>query len=517
MKKVVFLYAMTLTLSVVHAQPGTLDNSFGTGGKVTTTIGTSAFDEGYAIALQADGKIVVAGKNYIGSFYDFGVARYNSNGTLDNTFGTGGKVTTSIRNYDDIAYSLAVQSDGKIVVAGYSDTTSLNNLVFALVRYNSNGTLDNNFGSNGKAITAIGNYGSEINSIVIQNDGKIVAAGYSYNGSQDEIALVRYNSNGTLDVTFGLGGKTTASIGSNDRGSSLLLQPDGKIVVTGYSHSITSGSDFAIVRYNSNGILDNTFGSAGKVTTDFGLNDYGQSVAIQTDGKIVVGGFSADFPPNVFVLSRYNITGTLDTTFGSLGKVTTDISSGDDDEIHSLIIQADGKIIATGFSGDYPISNDDFVLTRYNNNGTLDTTFGNSGKVITDFGNSIDQARSSLIQSDGKIVVAGWSVNSPIAKFALARYNGGNLGGLNDFTQGLPFTVFPNPFSSQITFHSGNFLRNAILTLYNSFGQAVKQMNDLTGQEIILQRENPPSGLYFLRLMEGNSVLATDKLVITDK
>ncbi|PYE47937.1 putative Ig domain-containing protein [Deinococcus yavapaiensis] len=277
--------AITIT---VNSASGSLDTTFGSGGKVTTPIGTSG-EEAYALVMQPDGKLVAAGATFNGSNFDFALVRYNSNGTLDTTFGSGGKVTTPIGTSNDFAYALVMQPDGKLVAAGATYNGSNSDL--ALVRYNSNGSLDTTFGTSGKVTTPIGTSDDQAHALVMQPDGKLVAAGQASNGSNFDFALVRYNSNGTLDTTFGSGGKVTTPIGtSNDYAYALVMQPDGKLIAAGRTIN-GSTYDFALVRYNSNGSLDTTFGTSGKVTTAMSVyNDEVRALAVQPDGKLVAAG-----------------------------------------------------------------------------------------------------------------------------------------------------------------------------------------------------------------------------------
>ncbi|MFN9437114.1 MAG: cadherin domain-containing protein, partial [Planctomycetota bacterium] len=284
-------------------------------------------------------------------------------GDLDITFDGDGKVTTAVESFDDTARSVAIQSDGKIVVAGTSYIWG-NAYDFALTRYNSDGSLDTTFDGDGKVTTNLGSSHDEANSLAIQSDGKIVVAGYSYAGSLADFALARYNSDGSMDTTFDGDGKVTTAVGSfDDTARSLAIQSDGKIVVAGSSHN-GSNWDFALVLYNSNGSLDTTFDFDGKVTTAVGSSfDYAYSVAIQSDGKIVVAGRILNGSNWDFALTRYNSDGSLDTTFDGDGKVTTDVGSSDD-EANSLAIQSDGKIVVAGCSNNGIYW--DFALTRYN-------------------------------------------------------------------------------------------------------------------------------------------------------
>jgi uncharacterized delta-60 repeat protein len=408
-------YSVTVTVS---PRSGSLDTTFGSDGKVITPIGSSN-DYALALGIQSDGRIVTAGYTDSGSNYDFALIRYNTNGTLDTTFGSAGLVTTFIGSGPDVANALGIQSDGKIVAAGYSHDGSY--YKFALVRYNTDGSLDKTFGTGGIVTTLI-EVGAAAFSLGIQSDGKIVVAGYSFGTSnKHNFALVRYNTDGSLDETFGTGGIVTTSIESlNDYASDLVIQSDGKIVVAGYSYNSSENSHFTLARYNENGSLDTGFGAGGIVTTAVGSNyDYAHALGIQPDGKIVVAGSSSTSSKYNFALARYNANGTLDTGFGTGGVVTTALGSNWD-AAYDLGIQSDGKIVAAGYSGNG--SNYDFALVRYNENGSLDTGFGAGGIVTTPIGNDDDKALALSIQSNGEIVAAGYSVNGSNYDFALVRY-----------------------------------------------------------------------------------------------
>jgi len=381
--------------------------------KITTDIGTNSDDWASAMTVQGDGKILVAGgANVSGTSYDFAVVRYNSDSTLDSSFGTGGKVSTDIgTNSSDGGSAIVLQSDGKILVSGGSNASGSTD--FALVRYNSDGSLDSSFGTGGKVTTDIGTTSADQTSaIALQSDGKILVSGaFDAGGGSYNFAVVRYNSNGTLDASFGTGGKVTTDIGTNsgDQATAMTVQSDGKILLAGYSNA--SGSyDFAVVRYNSAGTLDASFGTGGKVTTDIGTTsaDGANAMTLQSDGKILLAGYSNASGSNNFTAVRYNSDGTLDATFGTGGKVSTDIGTSTDDRPNAMQIQSDGKILLSGNS-DAGVSND-FAVVRYDSNGTLDSGFGTGGKVTSDIGTSTDDGLSAMsIESDGKILLAGGS------------------------------------------------------------------------------------------------------------
>jgi uncharacterized delta-60 repeat protein len=398
---------------------GTPDISFDGDGKLVIITDGPSF--GYSTAIQSDGKIVVAGNSYYIDINNFGLARVNTDGSLDTGFSTDGKLTTTILSSHEYASALAVQSDGKIVVAGTS--SSSNNEDFALARYNTNGTLDGSFSGDGKLTTAIGSSHDYARSIAIQADGKIVVAGSSIIGANHDFSLARYNANGSLDLSFDGDGKVTTNIGtSNDAAYSIAIQSDGKIVVAGYAN-ISFNNDFALARYNADGSLDITFDGDGIVTTAIigSSNDGVRSIAIQSDGKIVVAGYCNNGNMD-FALARYNIDGSPDISFDGDGKLTTPIGSSMD-YANSIAIHSNGKIIVGGYS--FTGTDTDFALACYNTEGTLDASFDLDGKVTTAIGSLDDEISSIAIQNDGKIVAAGLSFNALSFNFdfALARYN----------------------------------------------------------------------------------------------
>ena len=410
-------------LSLIH-EAGSLDPTFGSGGKVVTDFSSSgSWESAHSVGIQPDGKIVVAGV----ANGAFALVRYNSDGSPDIGFNGDGKVTTNIVGlYEPVvdgANSVAIQSDWKIVVAGQVFDGS--QYAFGLARYNSDGSLDTSFNGDGKVTTCVGTLGDDAYSVAIQPDGKILVAGCTLIGSNEDFALARYNSDGSLDTSFDGDGKATTDFNRSDCANAVAVQPDGKIVVAGYT-LIDSNWDFALARYNSDGSLDTSFDGDGKVTTTIGArNDYAQSVAmtIQSDGKIVVAG-RASIDSYDFALARYNSNGSLDTSFSGDGKATTDIS-GSSDFANSVAVQPDGKILVSGYA--WNGASNDFALARYNSNGSLDTSFNGDGKATTDISGSYDQAYSVAVQPDGKIVVAGCAWNGASNAFALARYDASQL------------------------------------------------------------------------------------------
>jgi len=355
---------------------GMLDNTFGNRGKVRTDFpGLAAVPS--SVVIQPDGKIVVAGGafplfTFLGNFK---VARYNPNGSLDTSFGDGGIVTT-IFPAGSYASDVALQSDGKIIAAGTvfvdfiigesSDTD------FALARYNPDGTPDATFGNNGQVATDFLGFEDDAFSILIQPDGKIVAVGSANDPATFyDFAAARYLSNGAIDTTFGVAGKVRTDFGDQnfDRARSAALQPDGRIVAAGFAISHGGGvQNFAVARYTSNGVLDTTFNRDGRTQIDFGTCcQSATKVLLQSDGKIIaVGGASGESSDDDFLLARLSPRGKLDNTFGIGGEVRTsfgDLNGG----ANGAALQSDGKIVAVGFQATFSNQFANFALARYLN------------------------------------------------------------------------------------------------------------------------------------------------------
>jgi uncharacterized delta-60 repeat protein len=426
---IVAVLASSNFLLGVAAANGDLDPTFELDGKLTTDFFGQS-DIGNDLTVQSDGRIIVAGRietaNGVG---DFGLARYESTGAPDATFGVGGKVSTDFFGFNDACFAVALQSDGKIIAGGgaFADSGNGSNN-FALARYNSDGSLDAGFGNGGLVSTDLGGgINDEALDVVIQDDGKIVALVGRAAFTNSDFILVRYNSDGTPDPVFGGGFPvTTDFFGGDDFPSSLALQSDGKIVAAGGVEGGIGGFDFGISRYNSDGSPDAAFGVGGIVTTDFlEGNDGAHSVLVQSDGKIIAAGLANEdfgFDDGYFAVARYNGDGGPDASFGIGGKVTTDFP-GFVVGIGDVTLACDGKIVAAGSV--VVAGSIDASVVRYNSDGSVDAGFGNGGVVNTDFFGGDDFIRCVDIQSDGKIVISGTALTGSSfdsAEFALARY-----------------------------------------------------------------------------------------------
>lgn len=372
------------------AAPGDPDLTFGTDGKTVTDLGRP-YDLGRAVEVQPDGKIVLAGWSAEGSIANFAVVRYLPDGSLDPSFGSGGKVVTASAT-PDFAHALALQADGKIVLAG----GSVSSMVVA--RYNTDGSADTGFGGTGRVAVTGGlvvAYG-----VAVQGDGKIVAAGTGLGsgGVNLDFAMVRLLADGTLDSGFGTGGVVTTELGTtDDEANSVALQADGKIVLGGRTGNGAASGDLAVVRYLSDGTLDPAFGTGGKVMgAAHASGTYGRRLAIQPDGKIVQACTNPDYSTGGagYTVVRYNSDGSLDTAFNGTGKVSG--PAGKIADVEGLRLDADGNILIAGLlpRGGTSLSS----VLRYRPDGMPDASFSGSFPIYV---------LAIALQADGRAVLGG--------------------------------------------------------------------------------------------------------------
>ncbi len=388
---------------------GLLDCSFAGSGIVITSVaaGTNSV---HAVAVQPDGKILVAGSARVGFNQSFALARYTSTGILDTTFGTNGITTSSFGFGDDVINAITLQQDGKIVVAG--SAALFGNTFFAVARYTSTGILDTSFNGNGKVTTSIEGTNNQAFAVGMQSDGKIVVAGFA---NASKIALARYTPTGILDTTFGTAaGTTVTTLGTGARAYALNVQSDDTLIIGGYAS--VGREAFALLRYSSSGILDNSFGTNGITTTIIADSDsQAFALATQPDGNLLLAGFSIVNAQDYCAIARYTSLGILDPTFGTNSITTTRIGSGA--EAYAIALQSDGKPVVAGYANVDATSQ--FFVARYTTTGALDTTFGTQGTVTSNLTAPVAVSFNGMtLQSDGKIIVAGSSQSS----FTVARY-----------------------------------------------------------------------------------------------
>lgn len=463
-------------LSVVTAtaqMPGVLDPNFGNNGIVVTSAGNGN-DQAFAVAVQPDATIVVAGSTYINpnNQSDFLLMRYLSNGTPDLNFGTNGQVTTDFGASDDESRAVAIQPDGKIVVAGYTLGTS-GGFNFAVARYLTNGAPDTGFGTSGAVIVDVGSTDFCL-AMILQPDGKIVLAGRSYNGSTSDFALVRLLTNGTLDNSFGTDGKVRVDLfNENESINAIALYANGSIAAAGETSTANSGA-FAVAKFTPAGALDNTFGDGGKIRTPIGtLSDAAYAVAIQADNKLVVAGQSNSATISDLAVVRYLSNGTPDNSFSGDGILLDDISPLGDYGF-AVHMQTDGKIIVAGSSSG---NQEDVALFRYASDGLPDPDFGTNGRVLTDAGTSQQDRALALIVRNGKLIVAGQTGNFGNYDVLLAQYEQGTVSSVASVPpDAVAAQVYPNPARSQATLALTLAQPDAFwVRMYNAQGQCIGQ------------------------------------------
>lgn len=523
MKTIRYL-TMVLVLFVSNlsfSQFGIPDVTFGTEGKVITSF--EGFDAAVQFVLvQPDKKIVAGGNVSKSAKSQFSLARYNSDGSLDETFGNLGMV---IADYPEqmVLSSLALQSDGKIIAGGnlYNATFSISH--FVLLRFGSNGILDTTFGTNGRVVTNLSENLDRMTSLILQNDGKIMASGSTSDDSTySDFAMVRYNSDGSEDSSFGNNGKVITSVRTWDFGYTIALQDDEKIVVAGstsneFNPDFGFDYDFVVVKYDKYGVLDSTFGSGGSTTIGVPeANEKALSVKIATDGKITIVGEHHVFKYSIMLVQILN-NGDLDVSFGTNGVVTTALAC---QFLESVSMQPDGKIVATEYNSTGGCCGAEIKLIRLLANGNFDTTFGTDGIVTTDFLNENSQANSIAIQDDGKIVIGGISGNQIQTNYGLARFNS-ELELSNPINQSADntFFVYPNPINQNVSLdfnlsESGKVSAN----LFDMNGVLVaKLLNSKAFQsgfnsEPLQVPETLSKGVYFLTVSNG-TIVSNFKLV----
>jgi uncharacterized delta-60 repeat protein len=428
--------ALVVTPLASAAAAGELDLTFAEDGRVLTDFGQNDILSG--VALQADGKIVAVGwtQELAGPGSQFAVARYAPDGSLDEGFGTGGKIATSFGESSQAsARAVVIQSDGKLVVGGSALALRDGQLQvdIALARYNPDGSADDSFGSGGKVLTDFDATHDTGSDVAIQPDGKLIVAGTTRPigplGTPRDFALVRYNADGSLDESFGGDGKvsTDFAASSDDFAHGVAFAPDGRIVVAGYRiNRATFTSNLELARYEPDGDLDATFGDGGKVLDDSSGSTGAFDVTVEPDQRVVAAGAAE---PDLAVF-RFTAGGEVDSTFGANGVASTDFGLATSGAL-ALARQPDGKLVVAGAAS--PDAEPDafspfsFAVARFDGEGQLDETF-HGGTVLTELGvDTYDEARAIALQPDGKIVVGGFTATSAAtgddpADFALVRY-----------------------------------------------------------------------------------------------
>jgi uncharacterized delta-60 repeat protein len=489
--KQLYLFLLLVKTSIVLSQPGSLDHSFGIFGIAMSPV-ISQLSYAHALAIQPDGKILVTGHMDVNGTFRIFVVRYLNDGTPDPSFPT---VLTSIGNSGEYARAIAVQNDGKVVVGGH---IAGNHSDLLVMRLDSTGSYDTTFGAGGIVITDFQNSSNdETNGLVIQPDGKIVIAGWSSINVND-VAVVRYNTDGSVDSTFGAAGRVSTDLGRVEEGHHIALQPDGKILVAGFASSSVTANDVAIFRYHSNGQPDTSFGINGVAMPVIAPDDDAAfAMALQPDGKIVAAGYvytSFTYADNQVV--RFDSTGNLDTSFNSTGVVVSN-STGNDNIASGVIVQPDGKIVITGRA--FNQSTMDFLLSRFNSNGSIDPSFGNGGHVYTQVGIEDDFSLSSAMQADGKLVVVGYYTDGGIENFLVARYLNDSIISTVSENKYNGIALYPLPASGLLHVQLNEKITGAATAyIYSVTAELLKTVS--ASEKFSVNTAGLPPGIYFLQI-----------------
>lgn len=501
MKKLYTLFFVFLaTINFANAQDGSLDLSFGFGGKLL--MNPALVND---CSVLSDGKIIV-----VGSIPDTGVSkcyvsRLNSNGSLDSSFGSAGKTLTYIGYPTASIGSVLIQPDGKILASGYIIIPPTPTYKYFLIRYNSDGSLDSSFDSDGILIVTYPDLEGEFPSISLQADGRIVLGGTTWLGLNKDFVIFRFLADGNFDSSFDGDGIVLTDLGAIESLKSVVIQTDGKIVAAGSTYDGIS-SKFLACRYILSGDLDASFDVDGVVTTNIGTiggSSSAMDVLIQPDEKLILAGRYSNGAYSDFAVARYKIDGSMDSSFGAYGKVATDID-GFYDFAYAMVLQSDGKIILAGVGDSGGPENENYALVRYLSDGSPDSLFGTGGEVTTDFWSGSDACYKITLQPDGKIIAIGTMDNGTIYRY-MARYNS-SLIGIQEKGFQNAIKLYPNPTSSKINLQVEKSLKDASITIVDVSGQIILNQHNISGNNFSFDVSKYSSGIYFLEVRSHEGV-----------
>lgn len=492
MRKIFTCLAVVGLFHFSHAQSGQLDNSFGIDGIAVSSFDATQDSEAKTMAIQADGKILIAGDTSLGSVTKMSVTRMNTDGSVDTSFATNGFLNFSTSTSKSFINDIAVQSDGKIVLAGYEWNGISGN--FALVRLNQNGSFDTTFGTNGIAILDSGM--DEIGkSLHLLEDGKILIAG----DISDQFGMTRVLSDGSIDTDFGTNGWARTSFSPWAFCYDVNVADNGDILLTGMT---TQGSDwkYAIAHYNADGTPKTGFGTDGRLTISVGNgNDFGIRSFQTTDGQLLVAGHSyVGSTPLKYevVVTRRNADGSLDTSYGTNGYARIKWLNNHENYLNDAYFDENENLFLCGRATDG--DQDYYTLAKLNADGSLDTNFNGNGKVHGNTDLTLDEATAVQMQMDGKILIAGntFDFENNIEIFAARFLN--EMMAVQDFNTS-NLKVYPNPTVEAIQINSN--AKDFEYQIFNLSGQKLKS-GKASSQEKIQVSEFAP-GTYFIRINEN--------------
>ena len=498
------LVCMCCLACTCYGQEAFFDPTFGVGGKTIVPISSTSEGSFSSIALQPDGRIIAAGI-IMGKAT---IARFKENGTPDTSFATNGFYTGP--NYSRI-YDLALQPDGKIVAAG-NVMTSFGNDDFLAIRLTSSGSPDLTFGSTGIVNIEVSGYNDRCHSVALQGDGKIVMAG---EGGSFKVGVSRLQATGIVDSSFGVNG-VVVDIGAAILGDGLAIAPDGKIVVGGHGLA-TQDYALMVIRYSTDGTRDTSFDHTGLVYTIAGEpeSNFGASLSVQPDGKILMAG-TGSFTPNGanFVVVRYNSDGSLDPTFGSSGIAHVDVPGGND-ALGRMYLKPDGKMLLVG-SSESTSGKKDIAIACMKDNGIKDDLFGSAGAIVTAIRDISDYGADIVLQTDNKVVIAGTSFENIGSTWygepAIARYMT-IVSGIDVIveTENSRIVLYPNPASTETNVISPRSEKIVSICAFDSQGRKIELKIQVQGT---INIDQLPSGHYTFKIVFVDGSVSVEPVVI---
>jgi uncharacterized delta-60 repeat protein len=501
---------------------GSLDPTFnGTGYVVYDRDQTDLYQD---VKVQPDGKIVAAGTSYTPTYSSvIEVTRYLDDGSFDPSFGTSGHFNYGV-NIETGAYKCIIRDNGKILVGGY--TTDYTSWWMLLLQINPDGTPDSTFGVNGVTTINAGPGEDVIYALALLNDGRILAAGYSQDVSFLNVPFVaRFSVNGILDTSFGTAAFAKVPVTESDNDfSAICVQPDGKILAAGHISNGLNWFSLLIARFDSTGMPDPSYGTDGVVNLNLGnVDDEFFDIQLTSQDEAILTGFTVtqeDFYYHL-LLMKFDASGQPEPSFGNNGSVIAGevpYTFGD-----ALALETDGRILVTGCTGNLAPDNNDWALWRFQSDGSPDSIFGTNGLTTTDFFGNADESLGIALYQD-KIILAGKTRNADnFLDFAVARYTNDVGVTVPLAEKSGNVTVSPNPAGTgstvNVTLNTGEGAGRITIDLLNTISSTIATYNmDVTvpGRQTIQITLQPgvASGLYFLRISNADGFSATKKLVV---
>jgi len=493
--KIIMLRSFTFGL-IKYNTNGTLDTTFDTDGIVITEFEYST-DELKKIIVLPNDKIIAIGTSRYRQpnnayFSNIVLSKYNSDGSLDTSFGNLGKVYSVFGENVYTIMNAFVQTDGKILVNAYYYVFPSYDPIYELIRYNSDGSLDTTFGTNGKIATSSGVF-----SLINPVDGKLLFVSGNYLPSGDyEHIIKKYNNNGSIDAVFGTNGSVTFNNGNSPYDLKFALQQEGKILVSGTSYYSGFNTQFFTRRLNVDGSLDTTFGTNGQITTP--IQGYVLSNLVQSDGKIIVVGMSGGLAS-----IRYSPNGTIDTAYGTNGIASSSLDNYN--QINSVFLQPDNKILAAISQYNPQQNQNEFKIKRITADGTLDNDFGGYNGITTSFYNGYNEAFSIGLQSNNKIIVAGTTYDGINNNFALTRLNNNVLSVADISENQTNLVIHPNPVKNLLNIKLNREISIIDYTIYNLVGQVIYKKSETTPQ---INIENLTKGIYIIQINTSEGIFS---------